>query len=153
MGIVVVTASTTRGRDASDQDDLRLEAHQLGRRFCELVVALGESLFDEEVLALDVAEVAHPLPESRQLFVPVVGPAGAREVCDPVDLGGLRWRRDRQPTPRQQAEPRHPRALHELAPVHAARLIVHGPPPIRRQYCAPLARCQRCSPTLMIKGL
>src|SRR3954451_7700829 len=53
----------TRDRGTGNQDDLRLEAYQLGRWIRDPIDAAVVALFNEEVGALGIAQVAHPLLE------------------------------------------------------------------------------------------
>ena len=65
MGIVVVAsfAARTAGAVLRD-DDVDFEMNQLGREVGEpLILPLRTSVLDDDVLALDLTELAQPLPE------------------------------------------------------------------------------------------
>src|SRR5262249_8175290 len=75
--------------------------------------SLGAAIFDDEMLPIDVAMLAHSLPQCFDEGPGVGGAAGARHVADPPHpLGLLRTRRER---PRSRAAEQRD----ELAPPHS----------------------------------
>src|SRR5215475_3564027 len=81
-----------RGRGPGD-DDVHFEANELAREGGESVsVVAVESTLDEDVLALDVPQLPHPLEESLPgAPAPRAVRRGATEEAYPIDFrGGLR---------------------------------------------------------------
>ena len=75
-------------RCASGHDDINLERNQLGRERGEpLVLPLGISVFNHDVVALDVTEVTQSLTEGLDQ-VGARGPVG-RQVAYSSSLGRL----------------------------------------------------------------
>src|SRR5262249_29215116 len=138
-----------RGQDtryARRDDDVHREADKLRRDLTEAVgLILGEPLLEEDVLALDVAELTQALPErlavGRARAAPQVANPGAVEVL-------LRLALERQPsTAREQREARGARAPHELAAAVVARAAVHRHPLPWRHCGAGAGCCQSgCAP-------
>jgi hypothetical protein len=88
--------------DAPCHDHLNLEPDQLGHQVGEpLFPPLRIAGLNDKVLALDIAEVAQPLPEGLQSWIGIAGRAGL-EPTDPIHVrrrlggGGKRRHEDGQ---------------------------------------------------------
>ena len=81
IGIVVVACLAARAPGtAVGHDDVDLEPHQLGRELGKpVVLALRPAELDDEVLALDVAELAQARPECLQPGCDPAAEAGPRK--------------------------------------------------------------------------
>jgi hypothetical protein len=88
MGIVVVASLAARRWRKHRQQDVHLETDQLGREGREsLVLPFRPAVLHDEVLAFDIAELAHCLQESFQGWLLLAG--RPKQITDPVHV---RWR-------------------------------------------------------------
>lgn len=90
-------------------DDIRTKPDQFGGKFREaLQPPLSPSRFDDDVAALDIAEVAKPLPEGLEHGARprrCGSTRGGRQISDPRDSGRLLGRGDGGP--QDDSESRH----------------------------------------------
>src|SRR4030095_15291381 len=78
------------GGAAPGHNQVHLELDQLGRQVAEtFLTSLGIAVLNDKVLALDVAEIAQPLPESLQTRIGVKGGRAGTEPTDPVHFRRL----------------------------------------------------------------
>jgi len=78
------------GGAAPGHNQVDVEPDQLGRQVAETFLAsLGIAVLNDEVLALDIAEVVQTLPESLQTRIGVKGGRAGTEPTDPVHFRRL----------------------------------------------------------------
>jgi hypothetical protein len=114
MGIVLVArlAGSNHGRRRRE-DDVDVHAHQFGRELRQLLYRLRPAKLDDDVLALDVAEVAQARPQ--RLHPARASRSGPEiQVSDPSDFCRLLRARRVRPRRRRATE-----QSDELAPPHS----------------------------------
>jgi hypothetical protein len=97
IGIVLVASLAARRLRNHRNNDVNLELDQLCRKISEPVeFPFRESVLDDDVLSLDIAKLAQPLPESLVAGQEPSGCRARRQVTYPGDLARLlRARRQR----------------------------------------------------------
>src|ERR1700683_1995320 len=98
-------------------DDVHIERGQFAGELGQArVVALGKAKFETQVLSLDVAEVAKPLPKFPTTPLRPLSSVGIAEPADPEDASRRLRRRRERPCRRPADEADELASSHSITP-------------------------------------